>query len=467
MSEKEKGQSENKYSVDDITEESKSSVAVMEPEQQEEMIGPNATNQSDSPVGVQETLSEDGSGSDMAETGEDVSSLAGENELSEMSDLENDSVDEFVDSSVEIADADVKADANEVVEAESGVEDVVGESGESVSVAVEAEEEQASEAELSAEEMTLESNESDNDSAGEEKVEVEDVVGESGESVSVAVEAEEEQASGAELSAKELELANNDSSINDSGLSVDISEEVSGKVKEDRNRDVGSENICRSYSPVIICYHNPDSVIAEQYRALRTMLFSRISEEQFAIAVTSSVDGEGKTLTCLNLGFVLSEYRHKRVLILDCNLRGKGMSKFLGISSHSKGFADMIISGASSEEVVWGTRRENLNIIPSGSIAGSSVAEIFGSERLPEVICRLQNEYDFVLFDLPSVVKYSDAAVLGRLVGGVLFVVKMNSTPKQLVGQGIGFLQSLDVDIKGLVLTNHKKDSMGIAGRFF
>ncbi len=234
------------------------------------------------------------------------------------------------------------------------------------------------------------------------------------------------------------------------------------------SKTVQSEpNVCRSYSPLIVCYHKPESGVAEQYRTLRTALLSRVEGERFCFAVTSSVSGEGKTLTCLNLGFVLSEYRHKKVVIVDCNLRKAGVSKFLGISSRAKGFAELVCCGSSVEEVVWSSRYSNLHIIPSGNVSGVGVPEIFGSARLQEVISELRREYDFVLLDVPSVTIYSDANVIGRLVGEVLFIVKMHSTSKQLVGQGIGLLKSLGVRVKGVVLTNHQRGNVGIAGRFF
>ncbi len=227
------------------------------------------------------------------------------------------------------------------------------------------------------------------------------------------------------------------------------------------------ENVCRSYSPLIVCYHKPESGIAEEYRTLRTALLSKITEDKFCYVVTSSADGEGKTLTCLNLGFVLSEYRHKKVVIVDCNFRGSGVSKFLGISSRVKGFAELVASSASLDEVVWGTRRSNLYIIPSGNMIGASAPEIFGDENIEGVIGRLREEYDFVLLDVPAVTRFSDASVLGQIVGGVLFVVKMHGTPKKIVGEGVGLLKSLGVEIQGVVLTNHRRESLGIVGRFF
>jgi len=228
-----------------------------------------------------------------------------------------------------------------------------------------------------------------------------------------------------------------------------------------------SHNVCQSYSPLIVSYHNPGGTIAEQYRTLRTALLAKVKDERFSYMVTSADEGEGKTLTCLNLAFVLAEYKHKRVVVVDCNLRTSGMNKFLGIASGSKGFAELVRAEASLEEVLWKTTHPNLHIVASGKSMTREVPEIMGSERLNDIIHRFQENYDFVLFDVPAVTKFSDASVIGQIVRESLLIVKMNSTHKKLVAQSIGLLQSLGIEIKGVVLTNYQRHIPGIVGRFF
>ncbi len=230
---------------------------------------------------------------------------------------------------------------------------------------------------------------------------------------------------------------------------------------------IGTNNICQSYSPLIVSYHNPASTIAEQYRTLRTALLAQVSDEKFCYMITSADEGEGKTLTCLNLAFTLAEYKHKRVVVVDCNLRAGGLNKFLGVASSSKGFAELVKGEASFEEVLWTTTHPNLHVVSAGKAFSRDIPEIMGNEKLTDIIRQFQENYDFVLLDVPAVTKFSDASVIGQIVRESLLIVKMNSTHKKLIAQSIGLLQSLGVAIKGVVLTNHQRVDGGIVGRFF
>src|SRR5699024_12784316 len=71
----------------------------------------------------------------------------------------------------------------------------------------------------------------------------------------------------------------------------------------------------------LITYYEPKSIIAEQYRTLRTNLeFAQVGRDVRSIALTSSMPMEGKSTTSANLAYTLGQ-TGRNVLIVDADLR--------------------------------------------------------------------------------------------------------------------------------------------------
>lgn len=75
--------------------------------------------------------------------------------------------------------------------------------------------------------------------------------------------------------------------------------------------------------------------------------------------------GVGKTITTVNLAYVLSAVHKKRVLIVDNDKQGN-TSKFFGVHSYDyPGIADIMTGAKPAAEVVRHTAYENIDIIPA------------------------------------------------------------------------------------------------------
>src|SRR5262245_9793928 len=71
----------------------------------------------------------------------------------------------------------------------------------------------------------------------------------------------------------------------------------------------------------VVSLNQPESQIAEQYRAARTWLLSRVKlGQRQCVAFSSSRAGEGTSISTANLAVTMSEVRHMRVLAVDANL---------------------------------------------------------------------------------------------------------------------------------------------------
>src|SRR5208337_3210777 len=118
----------------------------------------------------------------------------------------------------------------------------------------------------------------------------------------------------------------------------------------------------------------------ESYRALRTRLFHLRSAQGFrSLVVTSAVQGEGKTLTSLNLALCCAQLNDMRILLVDSDIRSAGLSKKLALPEEN-GLSDVLSGRCKPEEAVFSTDVPNLYVLGAG--AGSAApAELFADHR--------------------------------------------------------------------------------------
>lgn len=230
----------------------------------------------------------------------------------------------------------------------------------------------------------------------------------------------------------------------------------------------------------IVAWRDRGGQVAEQYRAVRTSIMAHYEARKtdkndptkFCLLVTSAERGEGKTVTCANLGVVLAEQSCKTIIV-DCDLRTAGLARALGLQ-RSPGLADVICTrarknGAAEPAVMSGSRQAvdwkdvalntgipNLTAIPAGLAQSDEISTLLGRPELHDVIRELKREYDVVLLDTPAVNVVSDVGMLRQLEGEVLLSLRMNHTRRESVERAYRLLRSVQIDIAGVVLTHQK-----------
>jgi capsular exopolysaccharide synthesis family protein len=210
-----------------------------------------------------------------------------------------------------------------------------------------------------------------------------------------------------------------------------------------------------NYSEAIATHHDRGGPVTEQFRALRTHLLSHFGYKRFSIIITSSEPGEGKTVTCINLGIVLAEQPEKTTVIVDGDLRRGRIASNLGMDK-GPGMAELLRGSASMASVVRPTAYPNLFVIPAGEVRQPEVGELMGRPELKEIGAELRQTFDHVLIDTPPLNGAADAGMLGQAVDGALVVVHMNKTHRESVDRAIRLLHASNVTVTGMVLTHQK-----------
>ena len=203
--------------------------------------------------------------------------------------------------------------------------------------------------------------------------------------------------------------------------------------------------------PSLICVNERWSSIAEQYRAIRTWLLRRnTTGEHACLAITSSVQREGKSVTTANLAAIMAEVRHLNVLAVDCDFRGCSLSRLFMVPN-SPGLADVLTGRATLAETMVKTPLGNLAILPAGQCQDRSPTELLNSPMAARVFDEIRERHHYVLVDTPPVQRLSDVGVIGALCSGILMVVRMHRTPSNLVRQSLHWLQSNNLNVVGCI----------------
>lgn len=178
----------------------------------------------------------------------------------------------------------------------------------------------------------------------------------------------------------------------------------------------------------VIVTREKTNVATEVYRTVRGTLEHVMgsSDGPFAMAITSSDSGDGKSLTALNLAVVFA-WTGKRVLLIDGDLRRGALHRALGVES-GKGFTELLTgSVADWQDVVRRSLQGGLDFISAGQYLQESPEQL-GSQRMRELLRQWRQAYDIIVFDTAPVSRVMDTAVLARSCDGVLLVARFAKT---------------------------------------
>lgn len=197
---------------------------------------------------------------------------------------------------------------------------------------------------------------------------------------------------------------------------------------------------------------NTRGPVAESFRALRTSLeFLDVGESAHAFVVTSSIEGEGKSTTVVNLG-VVAAGTGRRVLIVDADMRRPKIADYLGLNG-SVGLSDVLVGRAGLNNVVqaWG-HEQLLEVLPAGTVPPNP-SELLQSDRMRSLLSELQQTYDLILLDAPPLLPVTDATILARRASGAILVVAAQKTSLAQVRTAVESLHRVDARLFGMVVT--------------
>ena len=166
---------------------------------------------------------------------------------------------------------------------------------------------------------------------------------------------------------------------------------------------------------------------SEGFRVLRTNLqFIDPDKDRKVFVVTSSLPGEGKTTTAINLALVLAE-GGERVALIEADLRRPKVGAYLNIEG-TVGLTTVLVGRMDLHDAIQHLPgRAGLDVLASGRTPPNP-AELLKSHAMAHVIKQLRDEYDIVLIDAPPLLPVTDAALLASQADGAILIVRHGKT---------------------------------------
>ena len=184
----------------------------------------------------------------------------------------------------------------------------------------------------------------------------------------------------------------------------------------------------------IVMADDKNSPVAEMFRSIRTHLqFTLGGTKSPVILVTSTIAGEGKTFTAINMAMSFAMMK-KKVVLVDLDLRNPMVDEYLHLTK-DKGVSLFLSDSTNdlSDIIVPSGIHSCLSIIPAGSVL-SNPDELLMSSRLDDLIVKLKEEFDYIILDSAPVGVVSDTYLLNRLVDNCIYVVRQDFTPREACG---------------------------------
>ena len=200
----------------------------------------------------------------------------------------------------------------------------------------------------------------------------------------------------------------------------------------------------------LIVQSSPHGHRSEAFRRLRTNLqFLELADRPKTIVVTSSLTGEGKTTTAINLAISLAD-AGTRVALVDADLRRPSVAEHMGLEG-AVGLTTVLIGRTDLADAMqpWGDG--GLHVLPSGEVPPNP-SELLGSRSMSKLLEQLASSYDVVLIDTPPLLPVTDAAILAKITGGALVVAAANIVHRQQLADGLGSLRDVGASVLGVVL---------------
>lgn len=200
----------------------------------------------------------------------------------------------------------------------------------------------------------------------------------------------------------------------------------------------------------VISIEQPESVIAEEYRTLRTNISMREFDKPMKlINVVSANAQEGKTTTALNLAAVYGQL-NKKVLLIDLDLRLPTIHKKLGLKNNV-GIADILINKNKLEDSIV-NYKECFDVLLSGTKTPFT-SELAQSESLRSFLDDVKNRYDIVIVDCPPVNLVSDGIIVSKYCDGTIFCVATNHDERKELEHAKELMDNVGINVIGVVMT--------------
>ena len=187
-----------------------------------------------------------------------------------------------------------------------------------------------------------------------------------------------------------------------------------------------------------------------EYRMLRTRLMQRMRSNKWQIlGISAAGEGEGKTLTAINLAISIAAEVGQEALLLELDLRRPGIHEILGISTPEFKSVSDYLQDESTElkDLLFSPGIERLGCALC-SAPLDRASDLLASARGRQLFSELRQQLlpqTIIVVDLPPLLSTDDALVVAPMMDALLFVVAEGQTRRSDLAEANTLLQEFNV----------------------
>jgi protein-tyrosine kinase len=194
-----------------------------------------------------------------------------------------------------------------------------------------------------------------------------------------------------------------------------------------------------SVEPHMVAINGSDVLAAERYRTLAVRLLnmaSRQNKKTKTLLITSARPGEGKTTVATNLAWVMAKPGERRVLLIDAHIQNSSVCAKLNLKPQC-GWLDVVDGTSKFVDAAIRLDPNGLYVmsprkLENGS-TNTSAADVLTSSRVEKLFKELEQYFDFILIDAPTILDSADAQRIASLVDGTVMVTRAGRTSHTVV----------------------------------
>lgn len=200
----------------------------------------------------------------------------------------------------------------------------------------------------------------------------------------------------------------------------------------------------------VVVRDSPSSTAVETYRSLRTNLSHLDDDSNRSLLFTAVASDRAGAQVPVNLAWSMAQ-AGRRVLLVDLDLRHAPVGEMLGL--RGPGLAEVLSGDTGLLDVVQQTTQPGLDVALAGSLHGNA-SDLLSGASMSTLLRLAEQHYDYVVLHAPSVLSYTDAAVMSRMAGHTLVVVAAGRVRAVELTTALNVLSNVRVEPLGLVLAD-------------
>ncbi len=211
--------------------------------------------------------------------------------------------------------------------------------------------------------------------------------------------------------------------------------------------------------PFLLALKHSDDMAIESLRSIRTASHFALSQaKNNIIMISGPAPRVGKSFVSSNLAVIMAE-KHKRVLIIDADLRRGHIHKYFDLDNQY-GLTEYLNEQITLEQMVQSTNVANLSVITCGENPVNP-SELLNSVRFQELLQHLTPHYDHIIIDTPPVLAVTDAIIVSRYVGLNLVVARYAKTQMKELALTVNRFKQAGSTVNGFILNDIQRSAGG------